>query len=301
MGKAFLYGNGGGSASGGTLTVTAPAGVTVTVSKDGKTKTKAADSSGVAVFKGLKSGTWTVSISDGEQTASKAVEITTDYSTAITFFSATINVTYPAGSTCTATDGVTTLTAPDTSGTWACVVPNAGTWTITTTNGEKTKLGTVAISTDGETTSITLAYVLELFKDGAEVVDWSLQARVYNVAYGNSVTLDNIKTQSGEGNKNTPAFYTTSKVDITDYTTLIVKVGNATGTGSVTSGIISSIPPAGVDATIPFDAKASFASTGATTISLDVHNFTGEYYIAITANPGWANHYDVNVSDVYLV
>ena len=85
MGKAFLYGNGGGSASGGTLTVTAPAGVTVSVSKDGKTKTKAADSSGVAVFKGLKSGTWTVSISDGEQTASKAVEITTDYSMAISF------------------------------------------------------------------------------------------------------------------------------------------------------------------------------------------------------------------------
>ena len=71
--------------TGGTLTVTAPAGVTVTVSKDGKTKTKAADSSGVAVFKGLQSGTWTVSISDGEQTASKAVEITTDYSMAISF------------------------------------------------------------------------------------------------------------------------------------------------------------------------------------------------------------------------
>ena len=46
------------------------------------------------------------------------------------FFAATINVTYPAGSTCTATDGVTTMYAPDTSGTWACVVPNAGTWTV---------------------------------------------------------------------------------------------------------------------------------------------------------------------------
>lgn len=46
-------------------------------------------------------------------------------------FTATINITYPAGSICTATDGRTTLTSPDTSGTWSCVVPNDGMWTIT--------------------------------------------------------------------------------------------------------------------------------------------------------------------------
>ena len=125
-----LYGFGGGGGSGATLTVTAPAGATVTVSKDGKTKTKVANSSSVAVFKGLATGQWTVTITDGEQTAQKTVTVTADYSTAITLFSATIHVTYPAGSTCTATDGVTTLTAPDTSGAWDCVVPNAGTWTI---------------------------------------------------------------------------------------------------------------------------------------------------------------------------
>lgn len=132
-----LYGFGGGS--GGTvatLTVTAPAGATVTVTKDGKTKTKVADSSGLAVFKGLASGEWTISITDGEQTAQKTVTITADYSTAITFFSATIHITYPKGSTCTATDGTTTLTAPDTRGTWECVVPNAGTWTIKFVDGE---------------------------------------------------------------------------------------------------------------------------------------------------------------------
>lgn len=53
-----------------------------------------------------------------------------------TTFKATIHITYPAGSTCTATDGTTTLTAPDTSGTWDCVVPNAGTWTIKFVDGE---------------------------------------------------------------------------------------------------------------------------------------------------------------------
>ena len=144
-----LYGFGGGGGTGAALTVNAPAGCTVTVSKDGKTKTKVAGTDGVAVFKGLATGAWTVSISDGEQTAQKSVTITADYSTAITFFTATIHVTYPAGFTCTATDDVTTLTAPDTSGTWDCVVPNAGAWTLLLGNG---LFATVSVDNGGSYT-----------------------------------------------------------------------------------------------------------------------------------------------------
>lgn len=81
-----LYGFGAsGGGSGGTLTVTAPANVTVTVSKDGKTKTKNSGTSGVVVFKGLASGTWTLTITDGSQTSSKPVVVTADYSTVIAF------------------------------------------------------------------------------------------------------------------------------------------------------------------------------------------------------------------------
>ena len=80
-----LYGFGGGSSgTGATLTVTAPAGCTVTVSKDGKTKTKVAGADGVAVFKGLATGEWTVTITDGEQTAQKSVTIMGEYATTIT-------------------------------------------------------------------------------------------------------------------------------------------------------------------------------------------------------------------------
>ena len=156
-----LYGFGGGSGgTGATLTVTAPAGATVTVSKDGKSKTKVADLDGVAVFKGLSSGDWLLSITDGTQTAQKTVTITADYTAAITFFSATIHVRYPAGSTCTATDGTTTLTAPDTSGTWDCVVLNAGTWTFGY-NGHA--IDSVEITENGET---SLALPLYLYKSG---------------------------------------------------------------------------------------------------------------------------------------
>ena len=287
MSRAFLYGNGGTGAAGGTLTVTALAGVTVTVSKDGKTKTRTADSSGIAVFKGLASGTWTVTISDGTQTASKPVVITADYSTLMAFFAATINITYPAGSTCTATDGTTTLTAPDTTGTWACVVPNAGTWTITATNGEKTKSGTVTISTDGETASITLAYVLELFKDGKAVVPWSYS--------GGASSIASMSAHTYEGNENSPAGYTTAKVDVTGYSTLTVKISDRSGSGEVNAGVTASAP------SISFAAKSTNYSAGAITMSIDVSKLTGEYYIAITAKAYWNASYTVKTTDVYLV
>lgn len=158
--------NTGGGGTGGTLTVTAPANVTVTVSKDGKTKTKNSGTSGVVVFKGLASGTWTLTITDGSQTSSKPVAVTADYSTVIAFFAATINITYPAGSTCTCSDGTTTISAPDTSGTWTCIVPNAGTWTAAATDGVESTSESVSITTDGQIVAIELSYLLWLYKSG---------------------------------------------------------------------------------------------------------------------------------------
>lgn len=80
-----LYGFGGGGGTGAALTVTAPAGCTVTVSKDGKTKTRVADSSGVAVFKGLATGTWTVTITDGTDTRTDTVNLVADYTKEMSF------------------------------------------------------------------------------------------------------------------------------------------------------------------------------------------------------------------------
>lgn len=151
--------------TGGTLTVTAPAGSTVTATKDGKTLTRVAEADGVVVFRGLETGTWNLTITDGEQTASKPVNIVADYATSITFFMATIHITYPAGSTCTVTDGVTTLTAPDTSGTWDCVVPNAGEWTVALDSGFSE---VVSATESGGTYTVDKWY---LFKDGDQHTD----------------------------------------------------------------------------------------------------------------------------------
>ena len=219
MGACFLYGNGGGGTTGATLTVTAPAGVTVTAAKDGKSKTKVAGADRTAVFKGLLTGNWTVTITDGAKTATKTVTVTADYSTTINFFAATINVTYPAGSTCTATYGATTLTAPNTTGSWACIVPNTGTWTVSCTDGTKTKSTTVDISTDGEAKSVTLGYIEYLVKSG--VIDMTAHPHTATDGKGafNAVEYGSKPALALYGSNGGDVTHTFSRVTIPGYAT----------------------------------------------------------------------------------
>ena len=234
-----LYGFGAsGGGSGGTLTVTAPANVTVTVSKDGKTKTKNSGTSGVVVFKGLASGTWTLTITDGSQTSSKPVVVTADYSTVIAFFTATINITYPAGSTCTCSDGTTTLSAPDTSGTWACIVPNAGTWTAAATDVVENTSESVSITTDGQIVAIELSYLLWLYKSGntynAVTGGWSVAEHGSTGGSFDSVlTLNDdsmlLSTEVWGGSVAYANAFTNNSIDLTGVNTLKFKI---TGIGN---------------------------------------------------------------------
>ena len=215
-----LYGFGASGGTGGTLTVTAPANVTVTVSKDGTSKIKNSGTSGVVVFKGLASGTWTVTITSDGKTAQKNVVVTTDYSTVIAFFAATINITYPAGSTCTCSDGTTTLSAPDTSGTWACIVPNAGTWTVTSTSGTETDSKAVTITTDGQSTSVELSYALFLFKPNAPS---DIIAGEWEMPGNSTVTAEAelaVKSVNNYNGDRLISARTKGQIDLTEYSTL---------------------------------------------------------------------------------
>ena len=294
-----LYGFGAsGGGSGGTLTVTAPANVTVTVSKDGKTKTKNSGTSGVVVFKGLSSGTWTVKITDGSQTSSKPVAVTADYSTVIAFFAATINITYPAGSACTCSDGTTALSAPDTSGTWACIVPNTGTWTASCTNGEDSTGKTVAITADGQTENVALSYTLVLYEKNGETVAWSYKAYDYSVPSVN-MTLDTLQSQYGEGNARRPTLYTTVKHDISSYDTLYGSF-DMSGGGEIYLGILSSPPTDGSEVEkVGFVSRAEGNGAGNVNLTLDISSFTGEYYIAVYVHAGWASSYNGSTIKIY--
>lgn len=209
-----------GGGSGCILTITAVANETVTISKNGKSKSKTTDSKGVAVFRGLDTGKWTITIVRDGVPITRVATVTADYSVAIPLFAATINITYPAGSTCTCSEGTTTLSAPDTSGTWACIVPNAGTWTVTSTSGTETDSKAVTITTDGQSTSVELSYALFLFKPNAPS---DIIAGEWEMPVNSTVTAEaelTVKSVNNYNGDRTISARTKGQIDLTEYSTI---------------------------------------------------------------------------------
>lgn len=218
---------GGGGGTGCTLTITAPVGAAVTVSKDGKSKPSKVATTGTVVFKGLETGTWEITITNGTDTASKTVEIRADYETEISFFTATIQIAYPAGHACTVTHGSTTLNAPDTSGTWDCVVTEAGEWTVKLSTGFAEK---VTVGASGESHTVNKWY---LYKDGDQYTDltggWVKQSGTASITFGdNMITIDS-KTST---NQPKGRVHTTKSLNLSGFTSLkaniTIKQYNAT-------------------------------------------------------------------------
>lgn len=292
MGACFLYGYGGGT-TGATLTVTAPAGVTVTAAKDGKSKTKAAGTDGVVIFKGLESGEWSLTISDGAHTATNNITITADYAITMAFFAATISVTYPDGSTCTATDGTTTLTAPDTTGSWACIVPNAGTWTVSCTDGTKTQSSTVSISTDGEAKSVTLGYSEYLVKSG--VID--MTAHPHTATDGraatNAYTYNSKPSLKLDGANGVAVTHTFSNVTIPKYATKMsvefYHIPSFEGNPSVQIG--------GVSKTINANGEYYFTDI---TVTMDVSAIAGTTVAFKVTSYGYAYHDNCYIGNAWF-
>lgn len=209
-----------GGGAGGNLKVIALAGVAVTVTNGSKVKQKVADAAGVAMFTGLETGAWTVTLPADVSPPTRTVDIDVDYVVVIAYFSATINITYPAGSTCTCSDGTTTLSAPDTSGTWTCIVPNAGTWTVTSTSGAETDSKAVTITTDGQSTSVELSYALFLFKPNAPS---DIIAGEWEIPGKGTVTAEAELTVNSVNAYNSNRIFsarTKGQIDLTEYSTL---------------------------------------------------------------------------------
>ena len=281
-----MIGNIGGQSGGGSLTksiliVTAPTGSTVTVTKGSTTKT-AMEKNGEWWFKGLENGEWTIraTLSGQSATAVYKIEQFGVYRTSIAYFKATINVTYPAGSTCTATDGKTTLNAPDTSGTWACIVPNAGEWTVTASTivGGKTKSVVVQIESNGQTESAVLAYELRLTQDD---FDRSL----------------NLTASFGEGYGTFSETATKTKIDFTSYDNVTFDANDAYGRSlyafvtSVNSGGSTKGP-----GPLETNAVAQVHNGG----SIDVSTVSGEYYLVFFLEANWGSSPKITVSNILI-
>ena len=83
---------------------------------------------------------------------------TSEYTGAYSYFTSTINVNYPTGSTLTCTCGDISYTAPTTTGSYQFKVHKAGTWMVKATNGSEVAESPVVITDTGESKSVTLAY-----------------------------------------------------------------------------------------------------------------------------------------------
>ncbi|MGM9574044.1 MAG: hypothetical protein ACI3VJ_06445 [Hominicoprocola sp.] len=274
--------------TGATLTVTTPAeGITVTVAKGDLIYTETSGADFTATFTGLETGTWTITISDGSQTATGTVDIDTDYAAELTFFKATINVIYPTGLVCTATDGVTTLTAPDTSGTWACIVPNAGTWTVST----DVSSADVTVTEKGQVTSVTLPCYLYNNGDECTLISggWGSKGLAVNSSVGiaKAPTIirntNNIVASIYDSNQGSGVFIPTNKIDATNYNTL-------TFTGSLKTTKAYCSCSLMIWSTLPTDGwntgyisrTQCYSETGSKTVtnaSVDLSGVTGEILI----------------------
>ena len=178
-----------GGGAGGTLVVTGVAGSTVTAKKDGKAYNRICGNDGKATFRGLSGGTWTITMTDGTQSVTRDVTITTSYELQTAYFTAYISVSWPAGSACACSDGQQVLNAPDTSGTYTFNVPNSGEWTITCTNGgDKTASKSVSITAEGQTENVTLAYEYVLYEAGTKNTQLTDKSSVSST-YGGKATL----------------------------------------------------------------------------------------------------------------
>lgn len=195
-------------------------------------------------------------------------------------FSATINVTYPAGSTCTAKCGSYNNTAPNTTGKWACVVPVSGTWTISCTNGSSTDTETVSINTNGESKSVTLSYELVLYNAGNQCTSatggWNGITKSTVAVLADSY----INLTVGSDYAGNQAF-TKSKVNTTNYDTLHVTVTNYSATCYM--GISPSSLSTAASQSNWNSNKSTCTYIGTITksgeVTLDISSSSGDFYI----------------------
>lgn len=277
--------NTGGGGTGGTLVVTGVAGDTITATKDGKTYSRTFNSAGKAVFRGLATGIWALTMTNGSQTITRNVTITADYSLTMAYFTATITVTYPANSTCTCSDGTTTLTdtnAGTSEKTITFTVPNTGNWTVSCTNGTNTASQTVSITAEGQAKSVDLAYTLYIFKsgEGAKVEYYAGHGGLASIAVGtDKITM----SYSGTTGAVESCFRAKDKYNLSNYSTLYLDLVNSKSlSDQYRLGVyISTTAYTWEDVNQESVESKGYPEITSTrkTYSLDISKMQGEYYV----------------------
>ena len=148
---------------------------------------------------------------------------------------ALISVTYPDGSTCTCTDGTKTLTLKGTSGQGIFIIPYAGTWTVTATDGTNTKSESVEITSEGQSLSVMLLYELVLYEDGVlhnESLSGGLLLNGETFTIKNPIALSAYRTYFGSGShkwSGSQNLGTANAMSVSEYSNFCINVTKNSG------------------------------------------------------------------------
>lgn len=214
---------------------------------------------------------------------------------------AAIGVTYPAGSTCTCTNGSKTLKAKNTSGQCVFAIPEAGTWIVTATNGTNTKSQNVEITSEGQSVSVKLVYTCFLFDKGDQFTDTTGGWKAYgaNAYFVSGDGYLGVKAQSS--NNDYPGIGgTVNPIDLTNFKTLkgmacrrlettdVALIGVAKTQTNAASGFVAS-------------AKPAYSSSGAfLDFTLDISGLSGPHYIALASSAAGGSYYWVQAEQLWL-
>lgn len=199
---------------------------------------------------------------------------------------ALISVTYPAGSVCTASNGIVTLTAGDTSGQTEFEIPTPAslpeTWTISITDGNKTKSKTVSITQKWQIEAVALNYRLYLYDHGDQCTDvtggWKSGSGAPEANYSiNNATFGNSYMQVSAARLQCCAVNTINAINVTFYNTLYFECN-----GSSVYPAAERFSGAGLSsqntAWAGKDSVAGESNNVSSPISIDISSLTGSYY-----------------------
>ena len=200
---------------------------------------------------------------------------------------AAIGVTYPAGSTLTCTNGSKTFKSKTTTGQWVFAIPEAGTWTVTATDGTNTKSQSVSITSEGQFESVVLSYRYYLFKSGSGVADGLTFNQCITSVGGTPGTVTDEKiiwsTAKAFGNQ----IYFTPTIDISKYKKLVFDLicTDRWSTDYTASVGVGNTAPSGQSNEGNWSAKTSgIYNTTRTEVSVDVSSVSGTQYVKLCAN-----------------
>ena len=225
-----------------------------------------------------------------------------------TSFSATINITYPAGSTCTVYNYKKTWTAPNTSGSWTFKANEVGVYTVKSVSGSKSKEKEVLITTKGQVETVVLAYELVIYSAGS--FGKNADGTTFNAKNSDNNNASSITKNSAYmlwkcGANAYCMFYISPKASCAGYKTLNISVTNASmtidtdETGKGKWGLSNSTNVKGTG----FVAVTNFSKfSGSKTLTLDVSNVGAtEYYVAMQfGTPTSGGSFSARVTKIWL-